>query len=178
LQLRYVAAVLRRSEREVIVTVAHHVAPVVADDADDAVGILRRRGRRVTAARRRVIEALFAVDGPVSAERIADGLDGLVPRSDVASTYRNLETLEQLGLVRHVHIGHGPGLYVLAGRDRREFVACEACGAFVALPPERLAAVRAAVREACGYEARFTHFPIVGLCADCASEDANEHAHA
>ena len=28
---------------------------------------------------------------------------------DVASVYRNLETLEQIGLVRHFHLGHGPG---------------------------------------------------------------------
>lgn len=156
-------------------TVAHHAAPVVADDADAVIGILRTRGRRVTSARRRVIEALFAVEEPVSAERIADGLDGLVPRSDVASTYRNLETLEELGIVRHVHIGHGPGLYVLAGRDLREFVACESCGAFSALAPERLDGVRAAVRAACGYEARFSHFPIVGLCPGCAARSSDAH---
>jgi hypothetical protein len=28
--------------------------------------------------------------------------------------------------------------------------------------------VRRAVREATGFEARFSHFPIVGLCGDCA----------
>ncbi|ADB52706.1 Fe2+/Zn2+ uptake regulation protein-like protein [Conexibacter woesei DSM 14684] len=156
-------------------TVAHHVAPVVADDAEAAVRILRADGRRVTAARRRVIEALFAVDEPVSAERIADGLDGLLPRSDVASTYRNLETLEQLGLVRHLHVGHGPGQYVLAGRERREFVACERCGALAALEPAQLDGVRAAVRAATGFEARFSHFPIVGLCAGCAREGGHAH---
>ena len=34
-------------------------------------------------------------------------------------------------------------------------------------PPEQLDGVRQAVREATGFDARFSHFPIVGLCADC-----------
>src|ERR1700710_2375475 len=48
---------------------------------------------------------------PVTVEELADGLGGRVPRSDAASTYRNLETLEDLGLVRHMHLGHGAGRY-------------------------------------------------------------------
>ena len=75
----------------------------------------------------------FAAAGPVSVEAIADGLAGRLPRADLASTYRNLETLERIGLVRHVHLGHGPGRYALVGSPEREYVACERCDAFVAL---------------------------------------------
>jgi hypothetical protein len=32
--------------------------------------------------------------------------------------------------------------------------------------------VRDQIRRDFGYEARFTHFPIAGLCPDCAAEDA------
>ena len=145
---------------------------------------LRDAGLRLTAARRVVLEALFAADGPTSAERIASGLGGRVTRSDLASVYRNLETLEQAGLVSHVHFGHGPGLYVLAGEDEREYVTCEACGAFEVVRPEVLDGVRAAVRAAVGHEARFSHFPLVGLCAACAARPADpppgsaqEHVH-
>jgi hypothetical protein len=31
--------------------------------------------------------------------------------------------------------------------------------------------VREAVLDAIGYQARFTHFPIAGLCPACVSED-------
>jgi hypothetical protein len=41
----------------------------------------------------------------------------------------------------------------------------------VTLAPEALDGVRAAVLEASGYTARFTHFPVVGLCPDCAGEE-------
>ncbi len=131
-------------------------------DLADAIKALRTRGLRLTTPRRLVLEALFAADGPASAERIASDL-----RLELTSVYRNLETLEQHGLARHVHLGHGPGLYALVGTGEREFLACERCGAVHTLTPDQLDPVRDQVRTLFGYEARFTHFAIVGLCAAC-----------
>ena len=141
--------------------------PRGADTLDGAIAALRAGGLRVSAARRLVLGALFAAEAPATVEELADGLGGRVPRSDVASTYRNLETLETLGLVRHMHLGHGPGRYVLAAREARDYLACERCGDLLAADTDDLEPVRALVREAFGFEARFGHFPIVGLCPDC-----------
>jgi Fur family transcriptional regulator, ferric uptake regulator len=132
-----------------------------------AVEALRARGHRASAARRLVLEALFAADGPMSADQIAGGIGGRVPRSDVASVYRNLETLEELGLVSHVHLGHGPGLYALNHNGEREWLTCERCGDFRAVDPQALEGVRAAIQAAFGYRASFAHFPVVGLCPGC-----------
>jgi len=92
----------------------------------------------------------------------------VVPPSDLASVYRNLETLEALGLVRHMHLGHGPGRYAPAGRQD-ELAACERCGACAVLPRDTAAAIRSAVRDAVGFEPFFHHFPLAGLCPACAS---------
>ena len=48
-----------------------------------------------------------------------------------------------------------------------EKVLCERCGAVRAVDPAALDEVRAAIRDGFGYEARFTHFPIAGLCPGC-----------
>ena len=48
-----------------------------------------------------------------------------------------------------------------------EFVTCERCGAFQAVEPGRLDAARALIERELGYRARFSHFPIVGICATC-----------
>jgi Fur family ferric uptake transcriptional regulator len=152
-------------------TVSPEVPPIAAETLGDAVAALRERGLRLSTSRRLVLEALFAAEGPVTAERLAGGLDGRVPPSDLASLYRNLETLQALGLVRHVHMGHGPGRYALVGAHAPEYVSCERCGVYATVPPDALDGARIAVREACGYSARFTHFPIVGLCPACASEE-------
>jgi Fur family ferric uptake transcriptional regulator len=44
------------------------------------------------------------------------------------------------------------------------------CGAVRAVAPAELDAVRAAVLAAVGYRARFTHFPLTGLCPGCATK--------
>ena len=152
-------------------TVAHHAVPVHVPSLAAALGTLRARGLRIPSARRLVLEALFAADGPVTAEEVAAGLGGRLPASDLASVYRNLDTLETLGLVRHVHVGHGPGLYALAGHHDAGYAACERCGRHVALDGEALADIGAAVRAACGFAAALAHFPIVGLCPDCHGKD-------
>jgi Fur family ferric uptake transcriptional regulator len=112
---------------------------------------------------RTVLEALFAASGPLAAERIA-------PALEPASVYRNLERLQQLGVVTHVHVGHGPGRYVLARGGAREYLVCERCGEITSVDPAQLDEVRDRVHAAFGLEARFTHFPIHGLCAGCAAE--------
>ncbi|MGH2916273.1 MAG: Fur family transcriptional regulator [Solirubrobacteraceae bacterium] len=156
---------------------APDVSPVVVQDADEAIARLRASGLRLSTARRLLIEALFAADGPVSAPHLARSL-----RIDESSVYRNLELLEQHGLIRHVHLGHGPGLYVLAGRTDAEYLYCQSCARVTAVPPAQLDPVREQIRERFGYAARFTHFAIVGLCAECApagprAKPSHSHRH-
>jgi Fur family ferric uptake transcriptional regulator len=157
-------------------------------DLTQAMQALRDSGHRVTAARRLVLEALFDADGPVSAEYLARGMGGARLPMDTASVHRNLAQLEELGLVRHVHIGHGPGLYALVGSQEREYLACERCGRVTSVEPDKLESIRRSIRRRFGYEARFTHFPILGLCESCsqqvqggskrdAAKSAHQHSH-
>ncbi len=151
-------------------TVSPDRQPVVVADLSEAIDVVRQRGLRMTSARRLVLEALLKARSPISAEDIADGLGGRMTESDLASVYRNLETLGSVGLVRHFHAGHGPGRYVLEGFGDREYLACESCGTLESVDPSALDPVRDAVRKISGFEAGFSHFPIVGLCAKCARE--------
>jgi Fur family transcriptional regulator, ferric uptake regulator len=144
------------------VTHAPHRPPLAYRDIEDVARALREAGGRFSAARRGVLEALFAAERPLPADAVAPGLDR-------ASVYRALEYLEELGAVRHVHLGHGPGLYALTGGAEREYLACERCDRVVAVEAEQLDEVRALIEREFGYRARFSHFPIVGLCADCAA---------
>jgi Fur family ferric uptake transcriptional regulator len=135
-----------------------------------AMAAIRTRGLRASSARRLVLAALFEAGTPVTAERIASGLDGRLTASDLGSVYRNLETLERAGIVRHLHVAHGPGLYAIAKDEDEGFLACERCGEVRAGNPHAVAVIRGAVRKAFGYDASFLHFPIVGVCPECAED--------
>jgi Fur family ferric uptake transcriptional regulator len=158
-----------------------HARPLACADLPGAIAALRARGLRLSASRRLVLEALYAADGPISAEHLTRLLN-----LDPTSVYRNLETLESHGLVRHVHLGHGPGLYALLDEGEREYLFCEGCGAVRAVAPEELDEVRTRIRARFGYDVTFTHFAMVGACGSCAATARDEqggrrrtsHAHA
>jgi len=150
-------------------------AALTVGDLSSAMAVMRGRGLRVSAARRLVLEALLAADGPMSAEQISEGIGGRVPSSDIGSVYRNLQALEDIGVVRHVHLGHGPGLHALSVSGEREYLTCERCADYRAVAPEDLDAVRELIQRQFGYRASFIHFPIVGLCERCAA-DLSGHA--
>jgi Fur family ferric uptake transcriptional regulator len=143
--------------------------PLAFASLEAACSELRNRGMRLSSARRLVLEMLFRVAHPLTADEIADGLDGQVPESDRASVYRNLEVFEELGVVRHVHLGHRAGVYTLTGRQQQEYLVCERCGAAKAVSSARIDPARDHIRAEFGFEARFDHFPISGLCAECAA---------
>jgi Fur family ferric uptake transcriptional regulator len=147
------------------VTISPDAPPVAFTELDDAIGALRKAGLRISTPRRLVLEALFVATGPVSAADLARELS-----LDESSVYRNLEVLEQLGVVRHVHLGHSPGLYALVSDEVVEYLYCERCAKVTTVSPSRLDSVREEIRGEFGYTARFTHFAIVGLCSDCAAK--------
>ena len=164
-------------------TIAPDAPALKFDTLQEAVAAIRQDGLRLSTARRLILEALFAAEGPVAAPYLVETVS-----IDESSVYRNLEVLESHGLVRHVHLGHGPGLYVLLGGEEVEWLYCERCAKVTSVTPERLDPVREAVRREFGYVPRFTHFAIVGLCAQCAADPdraaptatgdgAHDHAH-
>jgi Fur family transcriptional regulator, ferric uptake regulator len=145
-------------------TDAPQTPPLHLATVDEAIDAMRERGMRVSTPRRLVLEALFAADGPVSAQQLSGEL-----AIDITSVYRNLEVLERFGVVGHVHLAHGAGLYVLAGRQQSEYLYCECCATLTAVAVEDLDPVRDLIQEQFGFQARFTHFAIVGLCERCAA---------
>jgi Fur family ferric uptake transcriptional regulator len=143
-------------------TIAPDTPPRAFADVGAALDCLRAGGLRLSTPRRLVLQALFATDGPVSAAHLARTLS-----LDESSVYRNLELLESRGVVRHLHLGHSPGLYVLAGEDDTEYLYCERCAKVTPVSPAQLSPVHEAIARDFHFTARFTHFALVGLCEDC-----------
>jgi Fur family ferric uptake transcriptional regulator len=135
--------------------------------AEAVAAALRRRGLRVSTSRRLIIQILLEAGTPLSAREISSGPDEGDIGLDLASVYRNLDVLERHGVVDQIHLGQGPGRYVIAGAGKREYLACRRCGKVAIVDPDDLNELRAAVRERFGFEVTFTDTPMVGLCRRC-----------
>jgi Fur family ferric uptake transcriptional regulator len=124
-------------------------------------GRSHRRGR----ARVQVLEALAAAGRPLRADELA----ALVPEVHVSSVYRALATLEEEGVVAHLHLGHGPSIYRLTADATTDgHVVCEVCGRHEIVPEAVFASLAAALRERHGFVLDTSHFAVVGRCRHCA----------
>ena len=73
-------------------------------DFDEIVTALRTAGHNVGATRREVLAVVLARDGAFTADDLAASLDDV----HVSTIYRSLALLEEIGVVDHVHLAHGP----------------------------------------------------------------------
>ncbi|WP_375492961.1 Fur family transcriptional regulator [uncultured Jatrophihabitans sp.] len=149
---------------------AHHSHPHDSAHAQRStqrlVTALRERGMRVTAQREQVLAAVHRL-GHATPEQIGEAVDGV----DVATVYRTLELLEELGLVRHTHLGHGPASYRPAD-DQHIHVVCHSCGAVVDAAPDLADSIAERLHADNGFELDRAHFTVFGRCASCAATEA------
>lgn len=144
-----------------------------AADLAGALARLREHGGRVTPAKRALLGVFFASPEAFTVEQLAT----TIPDVDESTLYRSLGQFEELGLVEHVHIGHGPAMYRRNGAHSVHIV-CVICGRSVDLPVEELRALTAQVRRTHAIELDLTHFSLMGRCLDCRVEHPKPAEHA
>jgi Fur family ferric uptake transcriptional regulator len=122
---------------------------------------LRARGMRMTPQRQRVLDAVSRLE-----HATPDQVSEAVPEVDLTTVYRTLETLEQIGLLAHTHLGHGAPSYRLAGDDHIHVV-CHHCSAVVDAPAGLVEDLAQQLHAERGFVIDRSHLTIFGTCADC-----------
>ncbi len=138
-----------------------------------ALELLRARGGRVTSARRAVLSALLDHEEHAGAEALAEVVHASHPDVHLSTVYRTLDAFEQLGVVTHVHLGHGRAVYHLTDEIHHHAV-CERCGSVVQLPLALFAQLHDRLRDDFGFEVDAHHFALAGHCARCLAETRAE----
>jgi Fur family ferric uptake transcriptional regulator len=93
-----------------------------------------------------------------------------VPDVDLTTVYRTVDTLEEIGLLRHTHLGHGAPSYRLASDDHVHVV-CHHCGTVVDAPKGLADLVADTLRNDTGFILDRSHLAIFGACAACAAAE-------
>ena len=131
---------------------------------------LRARGGRVTSQRRAIVSALFADEHHLTADRVAEVVQERLPDVHLSTVYRVLDTLEDEGVLEHVHLGHGRAIYHRSDLDHVHLV-CDRCGAVGEMAPEILAHLSVDVERSTGFALGHQHFALAGRSASCRAED-------
>jgi Fur family transcriptional regulator, ferric uptake regulator len=143
----------------------------VRDGVEVVIAMLRARGGRVTATRRATIEVLLAGGDHrhLSAEDVATEVRRRLPDVAESTIYRTLTALEELGVVTHVHLGHGPGTFHLAEAAHRHLV-CRRCDSVIEVPAYEFVGLAQRLEQVYGFAMSSEHFAIVGQCRNCRAD--------
>lgn len=123
---------------------------------------------RVTPQRRAILEAICDLGGHLSAEEIVDEVTRRLPGVSPSTIYRNLQALETVGLISHVHMGHAVAQYQPADHGTHHHLVCGSCGRTETIERRTTQGLQRALLASHGFEADFDHFAIYGTCASCA----------
>ena len=127
---------------------------------------LREHGFRITPQRQLVLEAVEHLrhgtpdEILVEVQRTATGVN-------LSTVYRTLEVLEEVGLVTHAHIGHGPPTYHSVDVDVHIHLVCDRCAAVVSVPAQTAQEFVARLDTEYSFLTDISHVSVHGLCSAC-----------
>jgi Fur family ferric uptake transcriptional regulator len=128
---------------------------------------VRASGKRLTVQRRLVLDAVQRARHHVTAEEIARRVRARHPQIDPSTVYRNLEALEELGLVTHTHLDDRVTRWHRADTHPHGHLVCRVCGTETEIRPAVLEAMARRLRDEHRFEADLAHSAIVGICRQC-----------
>jgi len=132
---------------------------------------LRARGYRLTPQRQLVLEAVARL-GHATPDDIVTAVRETARGVNISTVYRTLELLEDLGLVTHTHLGHGPPTYHAATDDDHVHLVCRVCGRVTETAPSLVDDVVRNLLDTEGFRADVGHLAIFGTCRECAARQS------
>lgn len=148
-------------------------APVPPDhdhQIEQVDALLRGHGLRRTPQRQVTLESIAALAGHATAEQIVARVRETLPTISPSTVYRTLATLEEVGVVCHAHLGHTASVYHVGTAGLHQHLVCEKCGALEEADDTLTRPFADALADRFGFQANFTHFAVLGLCARCAKK--------
>lgn len=127
---------------------------------------LREQGFRITPQRQLVLEAVESL-GHGTPDEILVEVQLTATGVNLSTVYRALEVLEEVGLVTHAHIGHGPPTYHSVDEHVHIHLVCDNCEKVLSVPAAVAEDFVARLESEYGFRTDISHVAVHGLCDSC-----------
>jgi Fur family ferric uptake transcriptional regulator len=133
---------------------------------------LKGRGLRVTPQRAIILEAIEELSGHITAEDIFAIVQRTSSYISLATVYRTLELLEELGLITESNMGTGTTHYALITHGPHHHAVCRRCNKLIELPHDLFSPMVERLYKDYNFTADANHVVILGWCQDCQPEES------
>jgi Fe2+ or Zn2+ uptake regulation protein len=130
-------------------------------------GALRAAGRRLTAQRRLILQVLEESTGHLDADALYDRVKARDPDVSLATVYRTLALLREIGLVEEHRLGQDHGHYEAVHQEPHYHFTCLHCGRVIEFDTLLMAQIVQVLCEQEGVHVTSTHLHVSGYCPQC-----------
>ena len=128
---------------------------------------LRSAGRRLTPQRRLILQVLEESNGHLDADALYDQVKARDPNVSLATVYRTLAVLREIGLVEEHRLGEDHGHYEAVGQEPHYHFSCLRCGRVIEFDTPLVTQIEQVLCEQEGVRVTSAHLHISGYCTQC-----------
>jgi Fe2+ or Zn2+ uptake regulation protein len=132
--------------------------------------IFRAAGRRLTSQRRLILEVLRNSDKHLDAEALHDRVKAHNPDISLATIYRTLAVLKEMGLVEEHRLGEEHCHYEQVQDEPHYHFTCLGCGKVIEFDAPLVAQIKRELNEREGVQVTNAHLHLSGYCAQCQTD--------
>ena len=134
---------------------------------DELRDLFREAGRRLTSQRCLILDVLKESDEHLDAEAVHERARMRASGLSLATVYRTLTLLKEMGLVEEHHLGEGHSHYEAVQEGPHYHFTCRRCGKVIEFDTPLVAKIERELREREGVEIRSAHLHLTGYCEAC-----------
>jgi Fe2+ or Zn2+ uptake regulation protein len=128
---------------------------------------LRSAGRRLTPQRRLILKVLEESDGHLDADTLYDRVKARDPEVSLATVYRTLAVLREIGMVEEHRLGQDHGHYEAVREEPHYHFTCLRCGKVIEFDTPLVSQIEQTLREQKDVHVTGVYLHVSGYCAAC-----------
>ena len=138
---------------------------------------LKKKGYKLTTQRRAIVDTIVVNEGKhLTAEEIYDEVKKECPEIGLATVYRTILLLEEIGVVSRLHLNDGCSRYELVHSDevhRHHHLICNVCNKVIEVKDDLLEEIEVKIEKEYEFKIVDHVLKFYGICREC-QEKNNE----
>lgn len=132
---------------------------------------LKKKGYKLTPQRRAIVDTIVDSEGKhLTAEEIYDEVKKNCPEIGLATVYRTILLLEEIGIVSRLHLNDGCSRYELVHSDERHrhhHLVCNICNSVIEVEDDLLEELEENIEENYNFKIVDHSVKFYGVCSKC-----------
>lgn len=139
---------------------------------------LKQKGYKLTPQRRAIVDTIIEKEGEhLTAEEIYDEVKKNCPEIGLATVYRTILLLEELGVICKLDLNDGCSRYEIVHKDenhRHHHLVCNECRGVVEVQDDLLEELEDVIEKSYAFKILDHSVKFFGVCEKCQSENKNK----